>query len=121
MSQPPSNKQQSRLGCSPAESAREIAPAGRTSKTCAGFGLTHELLCPAMSQPSPQIGSGPELDGLYDLASRFAAAAERALARCEVGARHELGAGEVAKARQRWEPCYAPRRLASPSEVGLPA
>ncbi len=74
-----------------------------------------------MSQPSPQIGSGPELDGLFDLASRFAAAAERALARCEVGARHELGAGEVAKARPRWEPCYAPRRLASPSEVGLPA
>ena len=30
--------QQSRLGRSPAESAREVAPAGRTSKTCEGFG-----------------------------------------------------------------------------------
>jgi len=53
----------------------------------------------ALSGPGPDFaqtrpgGSAGTPDGLYDLAGRFAVAAERAVARCEVGA--GSGAGET--------------------------
>jgi hypothetical protein len=67
---------------------RELQPDEAPKEPIESSVLTLALASPAMSQPSPNAAQtdGPACADLYDLASRFAAAAERAVAQHEPGA-----------------------------------